>query len=453
MSASSSDAQSGELRLRKVASSRVIAQQVRAAVAPPPPRAWSCLPKRARRLYAFILLNVVGYVPDHQPLGVKVKSVHDSPVGVVWDLVQLCATALGSAMYVWSTYDTDLNGGMVLTLESVVFVFYAADYLMRLVAAPSRWRYLLSPLSLIDACVLGQLIAYLIGRNALEHSSFYVASCVRLLRLFRAFRLLRAFRIFSLFSPVLQQSIRVALILFLMTFVLAGIMNIVEEMMSSAVLGFPEIELPFFSAFYFAMITVATIGYGDVSPSTELGKAVVVLFIILVLYIIPDEVKKVEEIFTSMSQYRKPFVHGIVKSSEPRHVIVVGEILKPSVLNEFLAQFYHQGRLQYHKNGLWRPRCFVMSPEEPTKEIKELLHNPRIDDIVSYYKGSVFNRDDLLAVGIDVADAIFVLSDPRVMASNGSSEYKGSDHITVLNVMVCRSVAPLANIFSVVHSP
>jgi hypothetical protein len=68
----------------------------------------------------------------------------------------------------------------------------------------------------------------------------------------------------------------VGLVIFSLVFILAGVVNLVENGAGIAgdVFGHPEAgPFSFGDAFYFAIGTIATVGYGDFSPDTELGKA------------------------------------------------------------------------------------------------------------------------------------------------------------------------------------
>ena len=59
-------------------------------------------------------------------------------------------------------------------------------------------------------------------------------------------------------------------------------------------LGLPH--LTFFDAFYFIVVTISTVGYGDVAPTTWMSKMVVALMIAVTIVIIPIEVQQLQQV-------------------------------------------------------------------------------------------------------------------------------------------------------------
>ena len=55
-------------------------------------------------------------------------------------------------------------------------------------------------------------------------------------------------------------------------------------------------HLTFFDAFYFIVVTISTVGYGDVAPTTWMSKMVVALMIAVTIVIIPIEVQQLQQV-------------------------------------------------------------------------------------------------------------------------------------------------------------
>lgn len=69
-------------------------------------------------------------------------------------------------------------------------------------------------------------------------------------------------------------------------------------------------------------VTVATVGYGDISPSTEPSRAVVIVFILVALVLIPMQVNRLTTLLSATSIYRNPYD----PSTADNHVLVCGKI-------------------------------------------------------------------------------------------------------------------------------
>ena len=118
-----------------------------------------------------------------------------------------------------------------------------------------------------------------------------------------------------------------------------------------------------------------------------------------------------------------PRLHG-------RHVLVVGNVAAPNALRDFLANCYHVGRTG--GAGGWTAKCVILAPAEPTAEIKELLINPALDEHVMYYKGSVLDEEDMLAVGADIAQPaapILPLGDLRKVSTNRRGLFRHAEKV------------------------
>jgi len=144
---------------------------------------------------------------------------------------------------------------------------FTVEYILRLISIRRPLRYVFSPLGIIDMVAL--LPSYL--------SIFFVGA--QSLLVFRALRLLRVFRIFKLghflteinfLTQALKNSVRKISIFLLtvltITVILGSVMYLVEKREN----GFSNIP----ESIYWAIVTITTVGYGDISPITPLGKFV-----------------------------------------------------------------------------------------------------------------------------------------------------------------------------------
>jgi len=193
----------------------------------------------------------------------------NTPAGKAFD-VGLLIAIFSSIIVVMldSVVSIHLKYGKLFNITEWIFAaLFTIEYILRLVSIRKPIKYVLSPLGIIDLVAL--LPSYL--------SIFFIGA--QSLLVFRALRLLRVFRIFKLghflteinfLTQALKNSVRKISIFLLtvltITVILGSIMYLVEKREN----GFSNIP----ESIYWAIVTITTVGYGDISPITPLGKFV-----------------------------------------------------------------------------------------------------------------------------------------------------------------------------------
>ena len=112
-------------------------------------------------------------------------------------------------------------------------------------------------------------------------------------------------------------------------------------------------DLYLFDALWFVLVTVSTVGYGDISPLHFSGKLFVMLFIVLGFVVI---LPQVEELYNALQMQRR--VHNSLSYTDNRkHVILCATELQPMILRDFLAEFFSDP-----KNIVSLPTIFNLLP-------------------------------------------------------------------------------------------
>ena len=169
-------------------------------------------------------------------------------------------------------------GEIFLALEWVFTIIFTLEYLLRLISIKRPWKYVFSFLGIID--LLAIIPAYL--------SLFFVGA--QTLLVFRALRLLRIFRIFKLnhfisemrfLGAAVQGSLRKISIFMMIVLMLVIILGSLMYLVEAGLHGFSNIP----ESIYWSIVTITTVGYGDISPVTPLGKFIA-SFIMMKGYVI-----------------------------------------------------------------------------------------------------------------------------------------------------------------------
>jgi voltage-gated potassium channel len=165
-------------------------------------------------------------------------------------------------------------GPALRTIEWAFTAAFTVEYVLRLLTARRPRRYAFSFFGLVDlVAILPAYLALLLGTSPL----LVVLRALRLLRVFRVLKLTRYLGEASILGRALLAS-RAKITVFL-TFVLTVVLIVgaVMYMVEGPEHGFDSIPI----AMYWTIVTLTTVGYGDISPVTPLGRFLASLVMIL----------------------------------------------------------------------------------------------------------------------------------------------------------------------------
>ena len=193
----------------------------------------------------------------------------DTPIGKAFDVALLWCIVLSIlVVVVESTRGIPLLAKQIFTVLEYVFTFFfTLEYLLRLYCSPQPRKYAFSFFGIID--LLSTLPLY-IG---------WIFGSVRYLMVVRTFRLIRVFRVFKLFSfleegDLLLRSLRLSsrkiMVFFLFMVIMVISMGTLMYMVEGNIKGTPFTDIP--TSIYWAVVTMTTVGYGDIAPVTPVGR-------------------------------------------------------------------------------------------------------------------------------------------------------------------------------------
>lgn len=154
-------------------------------------------------------------------------------------------------------------------LNTFVIVWFTGEYIIRFLTSPQKFKFLIGALNIID---LLSILPYYVQLGLQEDdSSISVLRVVRVVRVFRVFKLSRHSRGLQILGNTLRASLNE--LIMLMFFLAIGVMifaSCVFYAEGGLDSNFPSIP----HAFWWAVVTMTTVGYGDVSPESFPGKIV-----------------------------------------------------------------------------------------------------------------------------------------------------------------------------------
>tara|TARA_B100000945_G_scaffold316167_1_gene316585 strand:+ start:552 stop:1376 length:825 start_codon:yes stop_codon:yes gene_type:complete len=196
--------------------------------------------------------------------------------GKIFDIV-LLAIIIISVIGVMLDSDAAIHqkyGKILLTAEWIFTIFFTIEYILRIYCSREKKKYIFSTMGIID---LLSIIPTYLGAFYAPIGSLIDIRIMRLIRIFRIFQLSKYLRSGHTMQLALRSS-RPKIIVFilyisLIVVILGTVMYVVEGQQN----GFENIP----KSIYWAVVTLTTVGYGDVVPITTLGKTISVFIMML----------------------------------------------------------------------------------------------------------------------------------------------------------------------------
>jgi voltage-gated potassium channel len=167
-------------------------------------------------------------------------------------------------------------------LEAFFLGFFVIEYILRIYTAPKAWKYLTSPLGILDLiCILPGLV--LLGAPFQDLAVLWVFRLLRVLRLLRTIRLVRFIapseRARSRMGRILSHIHWINLEIYAFSFLLVIVFS--STLMFLAEGHLPDTHFPTIpDGMWWAVVTVTTVGDGDLVPITIAGKVIATLTMI-----------------------------------------------------------------------------------------------------------------------------------------------------------------------------
>mmetsp|Transcript_8231 Transcript_8231/g.15524 ORF Transcript_8231/g.15524 Transcript_8231/m.15524 type:complete len:1217 (+) Transcript_8231:175-3825(+) len=348
--------------------------------------------------------NDAEHIPWIEVVRIKLKKfVVASFFGQLYVNTLLILSVLSCFQYIYQTYldENDPKDLKILDIFGVVELFlaglFAFDWCLWLFLADHRIEQLLSFFALVDfTTVIPIWLTYFVfptPRGYNDVSSFgdainYALHGAYTLRILRALRVHR--KLVFIEDEVQRFLSQMALSVLTMILFDAAIMQYLEKQ---------EQNLEFHTWMYFLVVSISTVGYGDISPISTLGRFMAMFFICFAIIFVPQQSNELIEKMNRISFYARSHYKPRGNS---KHVFICGD-LKSTSLVEFFSELFHEDHEITNLNAV------IMQPEPPSNDMHAVLRDPLFNISVHYLDGSPLNDHDLVRAKASTAIAIFVM--------------------------------------------
>lgn len=196
------------------------------------------------------------------------------------DITVVALIFIVSIIFVIKTYRIPPDIMLILDrIENTIIAIFVLEYVLRIWSAPNRIRQIFKIYSIVD------LIAII--------PFFFVAESYQILRIFRALRVLRLIRFLKGRHFFYRSFTRTHIIVIRIVFIIFAIIFVSSGMIFYAEHNQPGTGIKTFTdSVYFAIITLTTVGYGDITPVTGFGRFITILIVLSGIIFIPWQIKE-----------------------------------------------------------------------------------------------------------------------------------------------------------------
>ncbi|KAI7868459.1 hypothetical protein BDF14DRAFT_1793440 [Spinellus fusiger] len=290
-------------------------------------------------------------------------------------------------LYKWRSYDLWL-------FCQFLSIWNTGSFLMRVFMNVYPLSVLLSFRSFIE---LMTTVPFLIS-NFIEHGEYlyvpyFLRSWVLLLRVKSAMKIEINLQITD--KPV--DPLKTKLIQLIVT--IAALLYNGMSAFQYCEVTFGETNYTILESLYVVMVTLSTVGYGDITPHTDASRIVMMLLIVISLAVLPSLLAD------SLSTLRKRQDGGgyVSKGAVP-FILIVGTFT-PEQVSDILDGFLNAEHTQSHLNVVF------LDTNRPTEELKLMERNSMWGHRIQFLYGSVLNEKTLQRVRARYAKAIITMSD------------------------------------------
>lgn len=240
----------------------------------------------------------------------------DTPAGKLFDMALLVVILLSILSVFLESVASFRNeyGTLIYSLEWLFTILFTIEYALRVYSSHKPLKYIFSFYGFID------LIAFLPTYLSLLFMGTQYLVVIRAFRLLRVFRIMKLTRFMyegNILKSALKSSMYKIVVFLASVITLVTIIGTLMYIIEGDSSGFTSIPM----SIYWAIVTITTVGYGDISPQSPLGQFLASILMIIGYGIIavPTGIVSVEMArATEEAKHKCPSCHFLIHSSKDR---------------------------------------------------------------------------------------------------------------------------------------
>ncbi|KYQ88167.1 calcium-activated BK potassium channel [Tieghemostelium lacteum] len=329
--------------------------------------------------------------------------------------INIAFSIVSIALFIVLSYLPSIPKSINLLLFAIS-IFLLVDFFRTFVFAKNKLTFFKKRNTILDIITLLPILVTLLPN---EFVPITPLGFLRVLRILKAPRLFKLHGVTTLVNKI--ASLILSIIILIVLF--ASLITEIEK-------------VSFHDSLYFAVVTLSTVGYGDITPKTVLGRWVVITMITTALLYLPLQINQL----LSTLSINKPW-HGAYKPNKKKNfVMIVGQIYQ-APLNVFLNELYFNSRIK-------QLPAIILSNNDPPDYWSDLAAKYKgTATAIRYLKGTPGLAQDIERSSLERSKSIFIFS------KKNKSDSLSDDNENILRILAIRSFSSSIPIFAQVMDP
>ena len=337
------------------------------------------------------------------------KFLNENRISEVLDIINCFFSLIVSIFYIISTYtypeqsSTQSTINSVLDIIEIIFIVYFIIHsLLRFYCSQNRLLYILDLFNIVD---FASSICLILSKKPILGNS----SAGYFLRGVRMLRILYLFKLENILQKRANEQVRyiykLAMTLVSIIFTSTAIILELENDYFRTKIGTRESlkidnQYKFHDILYYEAVTLTTIGFGDITPKSEIGRLAVVFTVGLVITVLPTLYSKISIVFSLNTKYSR--IRYNKSSKIPNHLILVGDCGAES-FDACLQELYHEDHVNIDFDT-------VILQKEPNEDMLKIFYKKLYSNKIYYLVGNVLNQQDLDRAKTDNSICVIILA-------------------------------------------
>ena len=306
-------------------------------------------------------------------------------------------------IYVVSTYYPEKHFTWFDILNYVIATIFNLETILHLYLAQHRVQYLLQIETIVK--LITSIFPYFASIDNLVMSKIVESS-----RIFHVFRITWILEdIIKNIDNIVVKHIYNMIVTFITLIVICACMfRVVEIDVINEYMLNPDYrsyglntQTKFHDFLYYMIVTIPTVGYGDIYPISEQGRVVMAILIVASTFLISKGTGILLILLETVSVYSRETYKA---NNEIPHIIVCGKVTVDAMKN-FCNELFHTDHGQSEKNVV------ILDKSSPGMEMRVILHSGKYKSNLKYLEGDPFSEADLDRADITKAKAIVIMTD------------------------------------------
>jgi len=342
-------------------------------------------------------------------------------VDSILEIVNYVMSVIFTSLYAIDTYQEP--SATVKSLEISIAFYFLADYFLNLYISDNKILFAFSTYAIVDYI---SVIPFLLVRfEAVSGTWAEILNFCQVLRYLSTYRLNRVLAKKGM--EVARQYFKVSFTISATLLIFACAFQMVEnweisnqnrrideaneEARQEAIAKnedpnslepTPELSLhQFHDMIYFMVVTISVVGYGDISPITDIGRFMVVMTVFMILSLLPKQYEDLHRLSSLTSKFaRISYKRG---RGDDKHIVIMGSALDPA-FKTFLGELYHSD------HGINDRHAIIMRSKIPSEDLSIWLRQNNLASKVLYLEGNALHKRDLKRCAAEHCTCVVILA-------------------------------------------